>query len=175
MDQTSFHLQVPLDGRKLLAFMHAIWRCRCVILRGYEFDYYPDLINHFRSIVEDPWLHGDLAVLSRAERRSRRSAAPSHPRETYIYFFDGASRQSNGARSASFGALLRFSNVVIARVAVFLDDATNNDVEYQGALTVLQHAVSAVYASPHIRRQQIDRVPLERSMELQSRQLKNNL
>jgi len=34
---------------------------------------------------------------------------------------------------------------VIARVAVYLDDATNNEAEYQGALAVLQHAVSMQY------------------------------
>ena len=148
MDQETFHMQVPLDGRELqqlLAFIHAIWRCRCVILRGYEFDYYQDLVNRFRSIVEDPWLHGNPAVLPRAERRSLRSTPPDLPSETHIYFFDGASRNNNGTRSASFGALLRLNNVVIARVAVYLDDATNNEAEYQGALAVLQHAVSMQY------------------------------
>ena len=34
---------------------------------------------------------------------------------------------------------------MIARVAVYLDDATNNEAEYQGALAVLQHAVSMQY------------------------------
>jgi ribonuclease HI len=148
MDQESFHLQVPLDGRELqqfFAFMHAIWRCRCVILRGYEFNYLQDLVDHFRSIVEDPWLHGNPVVLSRVERRTLRSIAPSLPSDTYIYFFDGASRNQEGTRSASFGALLRYNNIVIARVAVFLNDATNNEAEYQGALAVLQHAVSMQY------------------------------
>ena len=47
--------------------------------------------------------------------------------------------------SASFGASLRFNNVVIACVAVYFDDATNNEAEYQGALAVLHHAVSMQY------------------------------
>ena len=71
MRQT-FHMQVPLDGRELqllLAFIHAIWRCRCAVVRGCVFTDARDLTAHFRSLIDDPWLHGNPAVLSRAERR----------------------------------------------------------------------------------------------------------
>ena len=47
--------------------------------------------------------------------------------------------------STTFGGILRYNNIVIARVAVYLDDATNNEAEYQGALAVLQHAASMQY------------------------------
>ena len=40
MSNDVFHMQVPLDGRSqqfFLVFLHATWRCRCVIVRGFTF------------------------------------------------------------------------------------------------------------------------------------------
>ena len=141
-----FHMQIPLDGREiqlLLAFIHAIWRCRCVIVRGLAFSDDHDLAAHFRSVIEDPWLHGNPTVLSRTERREVRRIPPHLPGDTLVYFFDGASRKTNGGRMASFGAQLRWNGTTIARIAVFIGDATNNEAEYQGALVVLRHALSS--------------------------------
>ena len=52
-----FHLQVPLDGREIqlvFAFTHAIWRCRCTIVRWLSFQGFADMCAHFRSIAGDP-------------------------------------------------------------------------------------------------------------------------
>jgi ribonuclease HI len=97
---------------------------------------------HFRSIVEDPWLHGHTVVLDRSDRRALRSQAPELPSNCLIYFFDGASRKTEGGRSASFGALLRVDGVTVARYAEYLGEWTNNETEYAGALAVLEHALS---------------------------------
>ncbi len=98
--------------------------------------------DHFRSIVEDPWLHGHPIGLDRSERRSLRSQAPELPSNCLIYFFDGASRKVENGKSASFGALLRIDSVTVARYAEYLGDFTNNEAEYAGALAVLEHALS---------------------------------
>jgi ribonuclease HI len=147
--QQAFHMQVPLTGRGIqlqLAVIHAIWRCRCILVRGYTFNDFNDLVRHFHSLVEDPWLQGSPIVLGRVERRALRAETPDLPGDTYIYFFDGACRRGNQTRSASFGALLRYNGRVIARVAVYLHDMSNNEAEYHGAIAVLQHAVSRQYS-----------------------------
>lgn len=115
--------------------------CRCVVVNGYAVKDYTDLLHHFRSIVEDSWLHGQPFVLSRSERRSLRSCAPDLPRSTFIYFFDGAPRNADHTKRASFGALLRFNGITLSRYAVYLGDATNNEAEYGGILAVLRHAL----------------------------------
>ena len=143
-----FHLQCALGGREiqlLFAFIHAVWRCRCAVVNGHVFANFDDLVAHFRSIINDPWLHGSPTILDRSERRASRAIPPALPDDTYIYYFDGASRRGDDRRSASFGALLRRNDLVIARVAVFLDDMSNSEVEYNGMLAVLQHAVSMRY------------------------------
>ena len=99
-----------------------------------------DLRVHFRSIVEDPWLHGHPVVLERSERRVLRSRAPNLPGNSLAYYFDGTSPKAEGGRSASFRALLRVDGVTVARYAEYLGDRTNNDAEYAGILAVLQHA-----------------------------------
>ena len=133
-------------SKQLMAFIHAIWRCRCVITQGHPFSDFEDLVVHVRSIIEDPWLHGSPNILARRERRALRATAPDIPYGTHVYFFDGASRSSEHGRLASYGALLRHNNTVIARVAVFLGDMSNNEAEYQGALAVLQHACTMRYS-----------------------------
>ena len=75
-----------------------------------------------------------------------RAVAPDLPNDTCIYFFDGACLRGDQTRSASFGALLRFTGRVMARVAVYLHDMSNNETEYHGALAVLHHAVARQYS-----------------------------
>ena len=141
------NLQLELDGRELqllLAFLHAVWRCRCVMLKGYAFTDYDDMATHVCSLVEDPWLHGCPCILSRCERRELRSLAPDLPSNTLVYFFDGGSRLGDQGRNASYGALLRIDGVVVARNAVYAGDRTNNEAEYLGVLAVLRRAVRQV-------------------------------
>lgn len=138
-----FKLQEPLDGREIqlvFAFVHAIWRSRCVIMQGRTFRDYDDMVTHFRSILEDPWIQGHPIVMGRRQRREMRSRPPEIPAHSHVYFFDGASRKHETGRSASYGALLRIDGITAARIAVFLGDRTNNEAEYLGALAVLRHA-----------------------------------
>ena len=140
-----FHMQTPLDGRELqlvLAFLHAVWRCRCAIVRGHSFHDYHDMCAHFHSVIEDPWLHGNPACLTRAERRLTNSRVPAMPDNSLVYFWDGASWKRGADRLASYGAVLRVNGVVVGRLGVYLGDQTNNEAEYQGALAVLRHALS---------------------------------
>ena len=148
-----FHLQIPVDGREiqlLFAFVHAVWRGRCAIVNGYFFNNYEDLSRHFRSIIDDPWIHGHPVGLSRIERRTLRSRAPEMHHNTFVYFFDGASRSRNGANEASYGALMRINGMTMSRSAVYLGDSTNNEAEYQGVLAVLEHALSSGFTKIHI-------------------------
>ena len=51
------HLQVPLQGtdlQHLCAILHAIWRCRCVIVQGYQFWSGQDMAYHMQTLIEDP-------------------------------------------------------------------------------------------------------------------------
>lgn len=82
-------------------------------------------------------MQGSPVVLGRVERRTVRVVAPELPNDTYIYFFDGACRRGGWKRVASFGALLWFNGWVMARVAVYLHDMSNNETECHGALAVL--------------------------------------
>ena len=125
-----------------MRFFNPIWRCRCVIVRRLAFRDNNDLAAHFQSLIEDPWLHGNPSVLSRVERRDARRIPPQLPDDTLVYFFDGASCKPNDGRMASFGAQLRWNGTTIAKIAVFIGDAPNNEAEYQGALVVLRHALS---------------------------------
>ena len=116
------------------------------MIRGYTLHDFNDLVRHFQALVEDPWLQGSPVVLGRIERRIARAVAPDLPNDTYRYFFDGACRRGGQKRSASFGALLRFNGRVMACVAVYLHDMSNNETEYHGDLAVLQHAVARQYS-----------------------------
>ena len=89
MMQNAFCMQGPFSGRGiqlLFAFLHAIWRCRCIMIRGYTFHDFNDLVRHFQALVEDPWLQGSPVVLGRIARRTARAVAPDLPNDTYIYF-----------------------------------------------------------------------------------------
>lgn len=145
MSNDVFHIQVPLDGRTqqlLLAFLHATWRCRCVIVRGFTFSSNRDLSNHFHALIEDPWLHGNPGALSRYERRASVCRPPSLPENYIIYFCDGASRKTRNGTLASYGALMQVNGGSVSRLAASIGDCTNNEAEYQGALAALRHAVS---------------------------------
>ena len=137
-------LQTQLGGddiQRVFACIHAVWRCRCIRVRGFTHADTADLASHLKLLIEDPWLHGD-SNQSRSERRASRSVIPASLPNTYIYNADGASRAPRDQdRVGSFGALLRFNGVVIARVGVCLGPVTNNVAEYQGAIASLEHAL----------------------------------
>ena len=42
--------------QKIAAFWHAIWRVRCVVLRGLDFADIHDPAAHVKSIIQDPWV-----------------------------------------------------------------------------------------------------------------------
>ena len=87
MTQNAFNMQYPLSGcdiQLLFAFIHAIWRCRRIMIRGYTFHDFNDLVRHFWALVEDPWLQGSPVVLGRVERRTVRAVALDIPEDTYI-------------------------------------------------------------------------------------------
>lgn len=135
----SFHLQVPMNGRELqlhprhlalqVCYHAGVCVQRCAIA-------------HFRAIFEDPWIHGAPLVLARVERRAHIGRTPHIPPNTLVYFFDAASRKSETWSLASYGAILRDNGVVVARIAVYLGEQTNDEAKYQGALRVLRHALA---------------------------------
>lgn len=136
------HLQVPLQGRDLqllCALIHAIWRCRCMIVRGFSFSGVADMFDHIRSLIDHPWLHGSPLPLSRVERRLQRAAPPTMPHDHALYFADGASRNGHEGRLASYGVVLYIDGVMVSKRGVFIGDETNNVAEYLGALTALDH------------------------------------
>ena len=90
-----FFLQTPLGGRELqmvCSILHAVWRSRCVCIRGYKFQNVSDMIQHFRTLIENPWVQGSPQTLDRAQRRASRAAPPLMPHDRLIYNVDGASR-----------------------------------------------------------------------------------
>ncbi len=138
----TFHLHVPLTGRQLQlipAVIHALWRCRCVCVRGLKFTSVEDLAHHVRSLVEDPWLHGSPTQMSRTERRASRFSVPRMPNGWCIYFGDGASRSRGEERQASLGVILWINGRIEARYGQYLGDQTNNVAEYSAAIAALKH------------------------------------
>jgi len=138
------HLQVAMQGTDLqhvCAILHAIWRCRCVIVSGYKFWSGTDLAYHMQSLIDDPWIVGAPHDLTSQERRATRMQIPPLCPGWAIYNSDGASRTSpDGTRLASSGALLTIDGALIARHGQHLGDMTNNEAEYIAVLHAIRHA-----------------------------------
>ena len=137
-------LQAPMGGddlHRVCACVHAVWRCRCVRVRGYNHAGIDDLASHLRLLIEDPWLRGDLRQNSSRDRRASRIVPPKTLPNIYVYNADGASRtRMESARIGSMGALLRFNGITLARYAVYLGDVSNNIAEYHGVIESLERA-----------------------------------
>ena len=72
-------LQQQFDGHQLhqlVRFWCAVWKVRNVLVRGLRNVDDNDLVHHFISIVDDPWLIGHPETRSRAERRRSRVRPP---------------------------------------------------------------------------------------------------
>ena len=140
----NFHLQSEFDGdtlQKILAAMHAIWKCRCVLARRLTHHSFEDMCQHIRYLIEDPWLLGSPHVQSRDERRNERMRAPTDMPGWRIYNSDGASRAGNERdRQASCGALLRIDGVTVAELALYMGNYSNNEAEYEGIKQAIRHA-----------------------------------
>ena len=149
-----FNLQFPLGGRELqmvCSILHAVWRSRCVCLQGYTFFGIPDMIRHFRSLIENPWVQGCPETLDRSQRRAARSTPPAMPQDCLIYNVDGAARGGVEERKASCGAVLTINNLATARIGVYLGDETNNHAEYSGIICVLEHVLQLRYPRIYVR------------------------
>ena len=72
------------------------------------------------------------------------SCQPSFMPDCHVYNSDGACRMSESGRKASSGVLLRYNEITLAELGVYLGDASNNEAEYDGVLRALQHAVSMI-------------------------------
>ncbi len=141
-----YHLTVPLGGRQLqllFAIVYAIWRCRCACARALHFASIADLGAHMKALIDDPWLRCASAQKTRRQRRAMRALPPRMPFGCCIYNCDGASRTRGGERNASAAAVLRVNGLVVARCALCLGDATNNEAEYTAALLALRHILVA--------------------------------
>lgn len=79
--------------QRVAAFLHVVWRARCVCLRGLEFNDFEYLCAHIRSLILDPWLVGCERMSTKSGRRQQRIASPP-AREGYaVYNSDCASRR----------------------------------------------------------------------------------
>ena len=65
-----------------------------------------------------------------------------------MYNSDGACRMSESGRRASSGVLLRYNEITLAELGVYLGDASHNDAEYGGVMRALQHATNMTDHSP---------------------------
>ena len=133
------YLQVRMEGGTLqhvAAFWHGVWRCRNVVMRGYDFHNEEDLINHIRHLCEDPWICGDPARADRATRRRARIRPPECLSQHIVYNSDGASRTEPNAdtRLGSCGVIVRAYGEVAGRYAEYLGDVTKNVAEYTGSI-----------------------------------------
>ena len=139
-------MQCELTGNEvatLMACIHAVWRCRNVITHGCSFADFNDFCTHLTQIVEDPWVHGLVAATGRRERRAERMRPPEAVQNGFVFYSDGASRAPNSdERKGSCGAVLIGSDDVLARLAEYLGDVTNNFAEYTGVLRCLERAVA---------------------------------
>ena len=78
-------LQASLGGdliQRLGATMFAVWRCRCIRVRGFKHAGSDDFIRHLRQLVEDPWIRGDQTS-TKSERRAARMQPP--PRNAKLH------------------------------------------------------------------------------------------
>lgn len=149
-----FFLQVPLGGREVqmvCSILHAVWRSRCVCFRGHSFHNISDMVQRFRTLVENPWVQGNPETLDRSQRRAARATPPAMPQDCLIYTVDGASRGGAEERKASCGAVLTINNVAHARLGHYLGDETNNHAEYLGIIYVLEHVLRLHYPRVYIR------------------------
>ncbi len=139
-------MQCEMSGNEiamLMAWIHAIWKCRNVITHGDPFFDFGDFCTHLRSIVEDPWIHGLVATTTRRERRAARVQPPEEVAHGYIFYSDGASRSREfEERLGSCGALLIKDGGVAGRWAEFIGDVTNNYAEYTGVIRCLERAAT---------------------------------
>ena len=139
-------LQIDFDGEQLqrvVAFWCAVWKVRNVIVHGLKHTDDNDLLHHFMNIIADPWLIGHPEMRSRAERRQKRMRAPQMLRDWWVYNSDGGARsQPDASYKASYGVQLSVNEAVVAKVAVYIGDRTNNVAEYRGVLAALQHALA---------------------------------
>ena len=137
-------LQRQLDGSELqrsIAFWYGVSRLRAVMIRGMRHHSFHDAVTHLRSLLDDPWLTANPTQNTRSQRRASRVQAPAVIHEGAVYNSDGAARNNgSGARSSSYGVLLRVNNIVVARAARYLGDVSNNVAEYEGVLQALLHA-----------------------------------
>ena len=101
-----------------------------MMIRGHKFRDVQDMTQHFRSLIDNPWVHGCPLVLDKAQRRGARAIAPPMPENCLIYNVDGASRSGTHERQASCGAVLVVNGNVLARFGKHLGDETNNYAEY---------------------------------------------
>ena len=123
--------------------MHAVWRSRCALVRGFSYHNEADFIQHVRTLIEDPWLNGSPICKSKAERRQERLAIPDPLPGWGVYQSDGASRkQPDGSFLASCGCVIHVNMRVLGSYAEYLGDESNNVAEYYGVLRALQHAAS---------------------------------
>ena len=126
--------------------MFAVWRCRCIRVRGFNHAGSDDFTRHLRQLVEDPWIKGDQTS-TKSERRAARMQPPPAMPNYIVYNSDGASRSPpNADRVGSLGACLRVNDQILARFASYLGNVTNNIAEYEGALACLEHAMSVNHA-----------------------------
>ena len=144
-NEQTFFLQVEMERREIqlvAAVIHAIWRCRSVLVRGHSFGSACELARHMSQLIEDPWLRGCPLQLTKAQKRAAVSRPPVMPSGCMLYSTDGAARRTDEGYLSSYGVMLRVNGQCISKRGVFLGDCTNNVAEYRGCIAALQHIVA---------------------------------
>jgi ribonuclease HI len=142
-------LQTELAGaahlQQTLAYLAAVIRLRRVLVDGRSFFGQADMQDHFRRLLDDPWVTGSPLNTSKNERRNLRARPPQFPTDVVVYASDGATRNQGAAadRQSSLGCVRyqQGTRNVIAKYGITLGDVSNNVAEYSGVLENLRHAL----------------------------------
>ena len=137
------HEMTSTDVYRVAAVLHASWRCHNAVTPGRDFASTQDMAGHFKSIIEDPWIHGAVSDTCQKDRRRERIRAPPALQGTHVYNSDGASRAPQDCdREGSCGVAFSINDRICARLALYMGDVTNNVAEFKGFICAMEHCRS---------------------------------